>query len=58
MKGVLVTGANGFLGNEPCRPFRDGGVSARRWAPRAGGDGVKYMSVGEIGSGTNWSEAL
>jgi uncharacterized protein YbjT (DUF2867 family) len=61
VSGVLVTGANGFVGGELCRLLRGEDlrtVGAARRAPRAGGDGVKYAPVGDIGSDTDWSEAL
>jgi hypothetical protein len=57
---VQVTGANGIIGSGPCRLFRGGGqrtMGAVCRAPHAGGDGVEYVPVGDIGSDSDWSEA-
>ncbi len=58
---ILVSGANGFIGSGLCRTLsREGflvrcAVRRRETFPR---EGCEYVQVGDIGPGTEWSEAL
>ena len=61
MKGVLITGANGFIGAALCRHLQ-----ARAWAlcgsvrsaDRQAPNGIATIAVGPIGSTTDWSACL
>jgi len=63
MKRILVTGANGFVGQALCRALNGNGYFIRA-AVRSNEklaqlpEGVEYCIVGEVGSGTGWSTAL
>lgn len=62
MSVVLVTGANGFVGRHLCKFLESRGLTLRR-AIRAGdragpGSGGDTVSVGDIGSMTEWRDAL
>jgi nucleoside-diphosphate-sugar epimerase len=61
MTRVLVTGANGFVGNALCRHLSEGGLIVRA-ALRSERVGPEYarekIVVGEISSATNWDAAL
>jgi len=57
---VLVTGAGGFIGTRLCELLRDRGFSVKeitRSHIKISSD-RQIVSVGEIGSSTNWSAAL
>jgi nucleoside-diphosphate-sugar epimerase len=58
---VLVTGANGFIGGFVCRSLAAAGYQVRAALRRPGPDTGPWDEqavVGEIESGTDWSEAL
>lgn len=61
MDKILVTGANGFIGRQLCQTLRQQGFSVqaalRRPPPPPTGD-LDYVSVGDIGPDTDWTEAL
>src|SRR5262245_27346720 len=60
-KGILVTGASGFIGRALCAQLAGAGMLLRG-AVRAGGTridpGVACIRVGEIGPDTDWTAAL
>lgn len=57
---VLVTGASGFVGRTLCRVLMDSGFRVRAAVRRSGGvpDGIEQVAIGDIGSATDWTEAL
>ena len=62
MSCILVTGANGFVGNKLCQELIDKGhtVHAITRQPYKGTSSTEYrnFTINEIGSDTQWSEAL
>jgi UDP-N-acetyl-alpha-D-quinovosamine dehydrogenase len=61
MRRVLVTGANGFVGQTLCRTLTatDFAVRAAVRSPGAASpEATESAVVGEIGSNTDWSRAL
>lgn len=57
---VLVTGATGFVGRTLCRVLTDSGYHVRAAVRRAGRLAIdlEQVMIGDIGSGTDWTEAL
>jgi nucleoside-diphosphate-sugar epimerase len=58
---ILVTGANGFVGRQLCRTLRQHGFSVKaaiRQNLTAPAEDLHYVSVGDIGPDTDWTEAL
>ena len=60
MTTLLVTGANGFVGRTLCMVFRENGLRVRAAlrAERPCADADETALVGDIGSGTDWDQAL
>ena len=61
MENILVTGANGFVGRGLCRTLSQRGFlvkGAIRQTAIAPAEAVQYVSVGDIGPDTDWTEAL
>lgn len=54
---VAVTGANGFVGRALCAAMESSGIAVRPLVRRAVSEPAA-VAVGEIGSQTEWSEAL
>jgi len=60
MTSILVTGANGFVGNALCELGVERGFSlkgATRYPCRLA-DGIENVVVGELGDSTDWKQAL
>jgi nucleoside-diphosphate-sugar epimerase len=57
---VLVTGATGFVGRTLCRVLTDSGYRVRAAVRRTGqlAINLEQVTVGDIGSSTDWTEAL
>jgi nucleoside-diphosphate-sugar epimerase len=57
---ILVTGPDGFVGNEVCRELLRRGAAVRggQWRAAPLPDGCKSVVIGDIGPDTNWSAAL
>ena len=66
---ILITGANGFIGQALCKRMLDDGYQVRgavrgnaetgdRRPENARPEGCEWLSVGDIGPETDWSEAL
>jgi nucleoside-diphosphate-sugar epimerase len=58
---ILITGANGFVGRQLCRTLRQNGFAVKaaiRQNPTAPAEDLPYVSVGDIGPDTDWTEAL
>lgn len=57
---VLVTGATGFVGRTLCQILGRSGFRVRAAVRRVGapGAGIEPVVVGDIGSATDWAEAL
>lgn len=56
---VLVTGATGFVGRTLCQTLTDAGFRVRAAVRQAGAAGkIEQVAVGDIGSATDWTEAL
>jgi UDP-glucose 4-epimerase len=61
MSHVLVTGANGFVGQRLCATLALRGFAVRaavRSAVIASGSAVEYCNVGGLGPDTDWTQAL
>ena len=57
---VLVTGANGFVGNAMCARLRESGISYRAVAREvlAGQPHSDFVPTGSIEGKTDWKDAL
>lgn len=57
---VLVTGASGFVGRTLCQVITDAGFRVRAAVRRSGAAaaGIEQVAIGDIGSATDWTEAL
>src|SRR4051812_4780491 len=53
---VLVTGANGFVGEALCEQLRERGYAIKRAVRLA--DRADSISIGDIASSTDWTSAL
>lgn len=61
MKRLLITGANGFVGSALCEKLIERGFETRGAVRKERAvlpAGVDKIAVGDIGAGTEWSEAL
>jgi UDP-glucose 4-epimerase len=61
MDKILVTGANGFIGQQFCRTLSENGFSVKaaiRQTANPLAEDIQYVSVGDIGPDTDWTEAL
>ena len=63
MRRVLVTGSNGFIGRVLCPVLRKRGFQVRGSVRRTDPvepicEGIDVYTVGEVGPGTDWTEAL
>ncbi|MGW8195873.1 MAG: NAD-dependent epimerase/dehydratase family protein, partial [Desulforhopalus sp.] len=55
---VLVTGANGFVGNHLRASLADRGISCRGAVRKQGDGDGQTVAVGDIHGRTDWSRAL
>ncbi len=61
MDKILVTGADGFIGRQFCRTLRQAGFAVKAAVRQAASSPVpdlEYVTVGDIGPYTDWTEAL